>query len=143
MPYHGHNHKHTNIVDANMISPPVSFSIAALSLVLLYCFIKRRWSPLRRFPSPDQGPWHKRFLIEPDSRQCEKWMQTIPNDGFIRYQGILGLERLLVTRPNGIKDILQLATYDFEKPQASRVILQGILGDGLITAEHQNHKVSL
>ncbi|ERF73332.1 hypothetical protein EPUS_03165 [Endocarpon pusillum Z07020] len=52
----------------------------------------------------------------------------------------MGSERVLVTGPQGIKDILQLETYKFEKPRAVRAILQGILGDGLVTAEGQNHK---
>lgn len=127
-----------------MISFPLQlFSVAALSLVLLYrLLLKPLFNPLRHLPSPDQGPLYRRFLTEPQSHDCEKWMQSIPNSGLIRYHGILGSERVLVTGPQGIKDILQLETYKFEKPRAVRAVLQGILGDGLVTAEGQNHKVS-
>ena len=119
------------------------FSVAALSLFLLYrLLLKPLFNPLRHLPSPDQGPLYKRFLIEPQSHECKKWLQSIPNNGLIRYYGIMGRERVLVTDPQGVKDILQLETYKFEKPPALRTVLQGLLGDGLVTAEGQNHRVS-
>ncbi|RDW72924.1 hypothetical protein BP6252_06831 [Coleophoma cylindrospora] len=99
-------------------------------------------NPLRHIPRAKQPPLRRRLLIEPDSRQCEEWMRETPNDGLIRYSGILGAERILVTDPRGVRDILQLQPYSFVKPGPIRKIIRSILGDGLVVAEGSMHKVS-
>lgn len=71
------------------------------------------------------------------------WMQSVPNDGLIRYLGLLNSERVLVTSPDGLSELLQTKPYHFIKTPAVRRILLMILGDGLIVAEGSEHKVSL
>ena len=39
------------------------------------------FSPFNDLPTPDQGPWYKRFLREPHPGDLELWINEIPNDG--------------------------------------------------------------
>lgn len=48
--------------------------------------------------------------------------------------------RLIITKPRLIPDVLVHRSYDFEKPENSRNYLRQILGDGLVTVEGNVHK---
>lgn len=65
---------------------------------------------------------------------------TVPNNGLIRYLGLFNQERLLVTTPKAIAEVLVTKPYDFRKPSIVRVGLGRILGNGLLLAEHEEHK---
>ena len=67
-------------------------------------------------------------------------VNTIPNDGIIRYLGIFNSERLIVTTPKGLSEVLTTKNYDFVKPTQ---IVRGIgrlLGYGVLLAEGDEHK---
>ncbi|KAK5652589.1 hypothetical protein OQA88_10350 [Cercophora sp. LCS_1] len=70
-----------------------------------------------------------------------EWLNSIPNDGVIRYLGILNLERLLITSPKALAEVLVTKNYDFEKPESLRTLLGSILGNGLFFAEGEEHHV--
>ncbi|KAL1304890.1 hypothetical protein AAFC00_003808 [Neodothiora populina] len=67
-------------------------------------------------------------------------MQTIPNDGMIRYLGLLNTERILLTSPQGIAECLQTNPYNYVKSKGIRRILLWLLGDGLVVSEGSEHK---
>lgn len=69
-----------------------------------------------------------------------KWVQTIPNDGLLRFRGFFNEDRLIPTSPETLKSILADNSYDFEKPAAIRKFLVKILGAGLILVEDNVHK---
>jgi cytochrome P450 len=48
--------------------------------------------------------------------------------------------RLLISNPKALADILVHNAYDFEKPKAIRDFLRRVLGDGLIIVEGDEHK---
>jgi cytochrome P450 len=66
---------------------------------------------------------------------------TVPNDGLIRYRGFLNQERLFVTSPKALAEVLVTRNYDFEKPSQIRRFLGRILGVGVLIAEGDLHKV--
>jgi cytochrome P450 len=68
-------------------------------------------------------------------------MNTIPNEGIIRYLGPFNQERLLITTPKGLSEVLTTKSYDFIKPQMLRYSLGRILGIGLLLAEGDEHKL--
>ena len=69
-------------------------SLVAAALLLIYgLVIKPRSSPLRHLPAPSQGPAHKRLLVEPNADQLAQWCHEIPNEGFIKYHGILNVQK--------------------------------------------------
>lgn len=67
-------------------------------------------------------------------------MNTIPNDGIIRYFWFFNSERVLVTSPQSMAEVLVTKSYSFQKPAHVRKIYRRILGRGLILAEGEEHK---
>ena len=70
----------------------------------------------------------------------QDWTNNIPNDGLIYYRSILNIERLLLTSPQALAEVLTQKSYDFVKPQQLRIGLGRILGVGLILAEGDEHR---
>ena len=120
----------------------LQLAIAGVLVALLVhrIFIKPRSSPLRHLPAPDQGPARKRLFIEPGPDQLTEWAQKIPNQGFIRYHGVLNIQKVLVTDPNAIHDILAANPYSYVKPPPITKIIRALIGDGLVVAEGEAHK---
>jgi cytochrome P450 len=81
----------------------------------------------------DMYSWFRR-LIEPR-------VNTIPNDGLIRYKGLLNSERIMVTSPKALSEVLTTKSYEFIKPTHIRSGLGRILGVGVLLAEGNEHKM--
>jgi hypothetical protein len=83
---------------------------------------------------------YKRLLIEPSVDQLARWCHEIPNEGFIRYHGILNTQKVLVTDPTAVHDIFSTQPYSFIKPPPISKIIRSILGEGIIVVEGDAHK---
>ena len=131
-----------NFFASLLIVFPLHVIALAIWKVVLYPLI---FSPLRHLPEPEGGSWltgHASLL--PDERSGEPmndWIDRIPNDGLIRYRVSLNRERLFVTSPKALSEVLVQKNYDFAKPRSLRQGLGRILGVGLIVAEGDEHKV--
>ena len=64
----------------------------------------------------------------------------VPNDGLIHFRGFFYQDRLIVTDPKALAEVLVTRTYDFEKPSRVRNFLRTVIGDGLIIVEGDEHK---
>lgn len=116
--------------------------VGTVTLLLVHKLVIRPlFSPLRHLPAPDQGPVRTRFFVEPGPDQLRTWAHEIPNDGFIRYYGLLNVEKVLVTDPNGAHDILAAQPYSYVKPSRITTIIRSLLGDGIVVVEGHAHKV--
>lgn len=71
----------------------------------------------------------------------KKWAKSIPNDGIIRYYMVGNLERLTITSPKVLSEILVTKAYDFAKPLVVRQTLGRVLGNGILITEGDEHKV--
>ncbi|KAI9164113.1 Cytochrome P450 monooxygenase [Paramyrothecium foliicola] len=78
---------------------------------------------------------------EPAGLPFRNWSRTIPNDGLIRYLHLFNQERLIVTGPEGLREVLGQNSYDFEKPHLLRAMVGKILGYGLLLSEGNVHKM--
>jgi hypothetical protein len=67
----------------------------------------------------------------------------MPNEDIIRYYIVGNLERLILTSPKSLAELLVTKVYDFEKPEMIRESLRRITGDGVLLAEGDEHKVSI
>ncbi len=80
--------------------------------------------------------------MKPTGEPQKEWARTVPNDGFVRYTSILNQERLMLTTPQALSEVLTQNSYDYIKPAILRNGLGMVLGVGLILAEGDEHKVS-
>ncbi|KAL8679912.1 MAG: hypothetical protein Q9186_003826 [Xanthomendoza sp. 1 TL-2023] len=78
---------------------------------------------------------------EPTGHPQQRWANEIPNDGLIRYLNIFNEERLLITGPKALAEVLTIKSYDFTKPAQVRDGIGRLLGIGILLAEGEEHKV--
>lgn len=111
-----------------------------LYLTVLY---PRFFSPLRHLPTPPKGGFflgHTRHILkEPSGVPMQNWLRNVPNNGLIRYSFAFR-QRVLVTTPSALSEVLVTKSYDFIKPQSVRNGLGRILGIGILLAEGEEHK---
>lgn len=67
-------------------------------------------------------------------------MKEVPNHGMIHFRSFFYMDRLLLTSPQALAEILVHKSYDFEKPGWVRDFLRQFLGDGLLMSEGEEHK---
>ncbi|KAJ3552081.1 hypothetical protein NPX13_g11201 [Xylaria arbuscula] len=130
------------------------FTGGFISLFLIQVFAWAVWtvilwpkffSPLRSLPEPPGGSWWNghfaRILAEPSGIPMREWVGTVPNDGVMRYLGMANRERVLVTGPKALSEVLVTKNYIFEKPRALRFNIGRLLGVGILLAEGDEHKL--
>ncbi|KAL2154157.1 hypothetical protein VTH82DRAFT_2833 [Thermothelomyces myriococcoides] len=114
----------------------------ALWSVILY---PKLFSPLRGLPEPSGNSWLMgqffKIVALPSGLPMIEWINSIPNDGLIRYLGPFNQERLLITSPKALAEVLVTKNYDFVKPEMFRYTIGSILGIGLLLAEGDEHKL--
>lgn len=69
------------------------------------------------------------------------WVRNVPNGGLIRYYMVGNLERVLLTSPKALSEVLVHKAYDFCKPELVQLQLRRVTGNGLLLAEGDEHKV--
>ncbi len=117
------------------------FIVGSVAHKAWYIFIYPHYSPFRHLPAPDQGSILKRLFREPFANEHAIWINEIPNNGLIRYHGVFNGERLLVTHPDGIKDVLKLQPYHYIKQPLAAKLTRRVAGMGLVAANQEEHKV--
>lgn len=70
-----------------------------------------------------------------------RWAAEVPNDGLIYYRTIFNQERVMVTSPKALSEVLVQKSYEFVKPYQVRHGLGRVLGVGVLLAEGEEHKV--
>ncbi|KAL7960866.1 cytochrome P450 [Trichoderma compactum] len=97
------------------------------------------FSPLRHLPTAPGGHWllghGKKILVAKPAELLREWALTIPNEGLIRYYWLLNRERLLITSPKALAEVLVTNNYAFQKPENFRSMLGCVLGYGAMTTE--------
>lgn len=82
------------------------------------------------------------LFSEPRAPEVLKLSLNVKNKGLVRYSGLLGGERILVTDPEGLHEVLQEKGYSMEKWKTVKRILEPVLGSGILTADGELHKVN-
>ncbi len=131
-----------------------SFTLTATSIFCLQWLVygiyaviiyPRFLSPLRHLPEPSgnsffNGQWAV-LIKEPSGLPMRRWINEIPNNGLIRYKHLFNRDRVLVTSPKGLAEVLTTKSYDFVKPDFMRIGIGQILGVGVLLAEGDEHKM--
>jgi hypothetical protein len=81
------------------------------------------------------------IMKEPTGIPMRRWINEVPNEGLIRYTMLNNAERVFLTSPKAIGEVLVQKNYDFEKPGLARQALSRLLGEGILLAEGEEHKV--
>jgi hypothetical protein len=77
----------------------------------------------------------------PSGEPMKKWIRDIPNDGLIRYTYFFNIERVLLTSPKALAEVLVSKNYEFVKPSLFHQTIGRLLGNGILFAEGNEHKV--
>ncbi|EMF17783.1 cytochrome P450 [Sphaerulina musiva SO2202] len=124
---------------------PLLFSILFLLYQLYSILVWPHYiSTLRHLPQAPNAHWFwgqtKRVLAEPSGRPMRDWVQNVPNQGLITYS-VWFQQRVLITTPAALGEVLVTKNYDFVKPWHFRNGLGRILGIGVLLAEGEEHKI--
>ncbi|GAA5971370.1 hypothetical protein JCM8115_003480 [Rhodotorula mucilaginosa] len=142
----------------DLIAPVLAFSFARPLLAATACatlgttafvaywvyriFVAPLLSPLRVVPGPpsEHPLWgNLRPLIDEDpGRAHADWAEKY--GGAVRYRGLLGGDRLVLTDPAALNHVLTAHTYDYAKPDEVRGDLAMVLGKGVVFAEGETHR---
>lgn len=102
-------------------------------------------SPLRGLPQPSGASFfmgHGPFIWKlPSGEPARQWIDTVPNDGLIRYTNWFNMERVMPTNPKTLAEVLTQKNYEFIKPGHFLTALGRILGIGVLLAEGDEHKM--
>ncbi|KAH7248628.1 cytochrome P450 [Fusarium redolens] len=114
-------------------------SMFLLGLLGALCLETTLWKSLAL------GPWYEavsRALLLACERMV-RWCrnETVPNDGLLRYLGFFNAERIVLTSPEALHEVLVTQNYSFPKPASLRETAGRFLGIGLILSEGDAHKL--
>ncbi|KAK3906848.1 cytochrome P450 [Staphylotrichum tortipilum] len=114
-------------------------------LVWVVVLYPKLFSPLRGLPEPTGNSFlmgqFKKITRLPTGAPMLEWINSIPNNGLIRYLGPFNQERLLITAPKTLAEVLVTKNYDFIKPDQFRFSIGRVLGIGVLLAEGDEHKM--
>lgn len=81
------------------------------------------------------------LFLETPYPELREWIKTLPNEGLLRYYIVGNLERVILTSPKALSELLVTKVYDFAKPAMVQRSLRRIVGDGILLAEGDAHRV--
>lgn len=122
--------------------------IATISLIILvwwFFLYPTFFSPLRHIPAVQTG-WRTRvyewIYKEPTPPQIVEWIKKTPNNGLVRYYGIGGTQRVLLTSPDAVREVMVTKRYEFfQKPDTMNQVIRKLFGEGLLTSEGDAHRL--
>ncbi|KAF2848751.1 cytochrome P450 [Plenodomus tracheiphilus IPT5] len=113
-------------------------------LIIKLIFQPFLWNPLGYLPvakgfKPIIG--HSMITFrKPNGSGHLQLIKETPNDGLILTRGLFHSNRMILSGPATIADVLVNKSYDFEKPAWARDFLRRFLGDGLLMTEGDEHR---
>ena len=138
-------------------------AITILEFLYVVVVYPKFFSPLRHLPMPGEAGLFmghfRRLRKDPSGYPHREWMETIPNEGLIRYFMMVSndttplnvrkpnerlqfnSERVFITSPKLLGEVLTTNSYTFIKPPQLRYGLGQLLGIGILLAEGDEHKV--
>lgn len=115
--------------------------IGLILYVAYLLFVQQFFSRYKHLPTAKQRHLLCRLFHEPTTFELERWMQTTPNNGLIRFFGFLNQERLLMTEPKTLKQVMQRDSYKFNKLPWLASVQSAAGVTGLVSSKGSLHKV--
>jgi cytochrome P450 len=105
------------------------------------------FSPLRHLPEPEGGSFFyghwMTILKEPLGSPHRRWINSVPNEGIIRYRSRFNEDRILLTSPKAIAEAAVEKSYHFTKSNRAQTAIKHFMGNGLLASEGDEHRVSI
>ncbi|KAI5276376.1 cytochrome P450 [Aureobasidium subglaciale] len=98
-------------------------------------------SDLHNLPTAIQGSVWTRLFREPTGDCLSQFMREAPTSQIIRYFGVLNSERLLLTDPKDIKQVMESQAYEFGRSYLIRRLLSSILGKNSLVVSDGAHPI--
>ncbi|KAL4922307.1 cytochrome P450 [Aspergillus aurantiobrunneus] len=130
-----------------------SFSIFFILLVAVTAFralyasflYPEYLTPIKHIPTPPNRSWTKgntdTYVLQTPFEDMLKWTKSVPNNGLLRYYVVGNMERVLVTTPKALSELLVQNAYKYPKPELMRRSLARIAGEhGILLVEGLEHK---
>lgn len=97
---------------------------------------------MKSTPQVGAFPWAHADLIRKQSNgeAIRTWINSVPNDGIVQFRALFNEERLFLTTPEALEEVLVKRNYDFIKPDQPAFLYRKILGNGVLIAEGDEHK---
>ncbi|RYP78998.1 hypothetical protein DL769_003088 [Monosporascus sp. CRB-8-3] len=111
------------------ISATASFSGRNTSLLCAICPSQQSW----------WNGYGKRAFFGAKGEPVAQWNRTLQHNGVFRYLDVLNIERVAVTSPDLVAEVLQ-RTQDFEQSGTLFLLAAPILGPGIILVNGTEHK---
>lgn len=104
--------------------------------------------PADRNTKPVSFPWYHADYIRKQSLGVpyRAWLNSVANNGMIRFRVLWNQERLFLTSPEALKEVLVTKVYEFDGPQQGMYVFRKIIGNGLLVssgAEHARQRKAL
>ncbi|KAJ5662105.1 Cytochrome monooxygenase FUM15 [Penicillium maclennaniae] len=119
--------------------------VTASKLIYQLFLYPALFTPAKHIPTPSKRHWltgnTTSYFFETPYEHMRRWIRTMPNEGLIRFYIVGNLERILLTSPKALSELLVTKNYDFEKPLTVRQSLRRVVGDGILLAEGDEHKL--
>ncbi|KXG48152.1 Cytochrome P450 [Penicillium griseofulvum] len=134
------------IFNSRVLTAAVLFGIITMwKIIYQLVLYPDYFTPLKHIDSPMDRSWltgnSPNFLLETPYPQLRERVKNRPNQDLLRYYLVANLERVILTSPKTLGELLVTKVYDFEKPQLVRQSLRRITGDGILLAEGEEHKM--
>ncbi|KAH9905500.1 cytochrome P450 [Xylariomycetidae sp. FL2044] len=119
-------------------------SLVAGNLAFNIILWPKYFSPLRHLPEPTEGrSWWNGFgskaFFGAKGELVSQWNRSLRHNGVFRYLDVLNFEKLAVTSPDMVAEVLQ-RTQDFEQHSTMYLLAEPILGPGIVIVNGQEHK---
>ncbi|KAJ5550062.1 hypothetical protein N7461_004760 [Penicillium sp. DV-2018c] len=134
------------IYSSRIVTAAVLFGVVtAMKLVYRLVLYPDYLTPLKHIVSPKGRSWltgnSRSFLLETPYEQLEEQLKSMPDLDLLRYYVVGNIERVLPVSPKALGELLVTKVYDFEKPEMIRQSLRRVVGDGILLAEGDEHKI--
>lgn len=127
---------------------PIALVVCVLEISLWFSYriiiYPQYVSPFRHLPEPPGSRFitgqTRSIPINPDVHIVRRWINDIPNDGFIRYRTIWAPDSVMITSPDLLQELLNANSNNFHKRPLLAKVASVVLGNGLVFAEGAEHK---
>lgn len=81
------------------------------------------------------------LFSEPQWKVARRVSESVPNAGLLRYYAAFNQERILVTSPKGLAEVMVQKVDDYDHPAFMKFAAERITGKGMQFANGEDHKV--